>query len=56
MSNKKLKNNDIKETGIEGEGFFSGKNLMGKQHESSRHLLTVHRKWSKEDNKMAIVC
>ena len=56
MSNKKLKNNDVKETGIEGEGFFSGRSLMRKKHESSRHRLTVHKKWSKEANKMAIVC
>ena len=55
MPNKKSLNNGVKEAGTEGEGFLPGRCLMGKQRRPGRHPVTAHRKWSKEDNKMAIL-
>ena len=56
MSYKKSLNNSVKEAGIEGEGFSPSRCLVGKQHRPGCHPATTSRKWSKEDNKMAILC
>ena len=56
MSNKKSLNNSVKESGTEGEVFLPGRYPKGKQHEPGCHPATARRKWSKEDNKMAILC
>ena len=55
MSNKKSLNNGVKETETEGEGFSRGKCPVGKQHGPGCHHAATRRKWSKEDNKMAIL-
>ena len=56
MSYKKSLNNSVKEAGIEGEGFSPSRCLVGKQHRPGCHPATTSRKWSKEDNKIAILC
>ena len=56
MSNKKSLNNGVKETGTEGEGFSPSRCPVGKQRGPGRHPATARGKWSKEDNKMAILC
>ena len=56
MSNKKSLNNSVKESGTEGEVFSLGRYPKGKQHEPSCNPATARRKWSKEGNKMAILC
>ena len=55
MSDKKPLNNGIKEVGIKGEGFSPGRCLVGRQRGHDCHPTTALRKWSKEDNKMAIL-
>ena len=56
MFNKKSLNNSVKDAETEGEGFSPGRCPVGKQCEPGRHPVTARRKWSKEDNKMIILC
>ena len=56
MCTKTSFNNGIKEAGTEGEGVSPGRCPVGKQYEPSRYPATAIRKWSKGDNKMAILC
>ena len=53
MSNKKSLNNGVKEAGTEGKGFSPSRYLVGKQR-GPGHPVTARRKYSKEDNKMAM--
>ena len=56
MSSKKSFNNSVKETGKEDEGFLPGKCSIGKQGGQGYRTATARIKWSKEDNKMAMLC
>ena len=56
MSNKISLNNGGKEAGTKGEGFSPGRCHVGKQRGPGRHPATARRKWSKEDNKVAMSC
>ena len=56
MSSKKSFNNSVKETGTEDEGFLPGKCSIGKQGGQGYRTATARMKWSKEDNKMAMLC
>ena len=55
MSNKMPLNNGLKEAGTEGEDFSPGRCPVGKQRGSGCYPATARRKWSKEDNKMAVL-
>ena len=41
---------------MEGEGFLLDRCHLGKQRGPSHYSATARRKWSKEGNKMAILC
>ena len=56
ISNKKSLNNGVKEAGTEGEGFSPSRCPVCKQRGTNHHPATARRKWSKKDNKMAILC
>ena len=56
MSNKNSLNNGVKKTETEGEGFLPSRCLVGEQREPGLHPASARMKWSKEDNKIAILC
>ena len=56
MSNKNSSSNGVKKAGTEGEGFLRGRGPVGKQREPGLHTVIALMKWSKEDNKIAILC
>ena len=56
MSNKNSLNNGVKKSGTEREGFLRWRGPVGKQREPGLHTAIALMKWSKEDNKIAILC
>ena len=56
ISNKRSLNNGVKEAETVGEGFLSGKCPVSRQCGLDHHPATARRKWSKQHNKMAILC
>ena len=55
MSNKNSLNNGAKEAAMEGEGFLPGRGPVGKKRKPGLHISIARMKWSKEDNKIAIL-
>ena len=46
----------MKGTVKDDEGFWLGRCSVGKQRRPGCHAATARKKWSKKDNKMAILC
>ena len=50
MSNTNVSNNSVNEAGVYNEGLSPGRCPVVRTHGPGRHLATVQKKWSAQDN------